>query len=195
MISTRVQNVTSKVISNIWATLEQVSFDFTFKNGKTDRLTHEVYGKSDGVAVLLYNPTTKKVVLSKQFRMPMYVAGVNNGFSVEVCGGAIDKGETPEDSVVRETKEEIGYKITDLQKVSTLFLSPGLMKEQVHIYVAAYKDEDKIDRGGGLASESEEIEVLEIPFLEALKMIEHNEIIDARTLLLLQHVLIHKLIA
>jgi GDP-mannose pyrophosphatase NudK len=170
-IKEKVKNITSKVISNIWGTLEQVSFDFTFKNGRTARLTHEVYGKGDGVAVLLYNIATKKVMLSKQFRIPMYVAGVNNGFSIEVCGGTIDENESPEKSVIRETKEEIGYAISQLQKVSTVFLSPGLMREQVHLYVAAYKNEDKIGRGGGLASENEEITVLETSFEDALNMI------------------------
>lgn len=193
-IKGKISNVTSKVVSNIWAKLEQVSFDFTFKNGKTERLTHEVYGRNDGVAVLLYNSKTKKVILSKQFRMPIYVAGVNNGFSIEVCGGAIDKGELPETTVIRETKEEVGYHITEIKKVCTTFLSPGLMKEQVHLYVAAYKDEDKLEKGGGLASENEEIEVLEISFLEALKLIENDEIIDARTIMLLQYLQINKLL-
>ncbi|PWG06313.1 NUDIX domain-containing protein [Polaribacter aquimarinus] len=193
-MSNRIKNVSSKVISNFWAKLEQVSFDFVFKNGKTERLTHEVYGKNDGVAVLLYNPSTKNVILSKQFRIPMYVAGVKNGFSIEVVGGAIDPSESPETSVIRETKEEVGYNINQLQKVATIFLSPGLMKEQVHLYVAAYKDEDKIEKGGGLASESEEIEVLETNFLDALQMIENEEIIDARTIMLLQYLQIHKLI-
>jgi GDP-mannose pyrophosphatase NudK len=192
-IKEKVKNITSKVISNIWGTLEQVSFDFTFKNGRTARLTHEVYGKGDGVAVLLYNIATKKVMLSKQFRIPMYVAGVKNGFSIEVCGGTIDENESPEKSVIRETKEEIGYAISQLQKVSTVFLSPGLMREQVHLYVAAYKNEDKIGRGGGLAIENEELIVLETSFEDALNMIENQEIIDARTIILLYYLKIHEL--
>jgi len=192
-IKEKVKNITSKVISNIWGTLEQVSFDFTFKNGRTARLTHEVYGKGDGVAVLLYNIATKKVMLSKQFRIPMYVADVKNGFSIEVCGGTIDENESPEKSVIRETKEEIGYAISQLQKVSTVFLSPGLMREQVHLYVAAYKNEDKIGRGGGLAIENEELIVLETSFEDALNMIENQEIIDARTIILLYYLKIHKL--
>ncbi|MFT6065608.1 MAG: nudix-type nucleoside diphosphatase (YffH/AdpP family) [Paraglaciecola sp.] len=193
-IKGKIGNVTSKVISNIWAKLEEVSFDFNFKNGKTERLTHEVYGKGDGVAVLLYNLSTKKVVLSKQFRIPMYVAGINNGFSIEVCGGAIDYHESPEKTVIRETKEEIGYTISELKKVSTVFLSPGLMKEQVHLYLAAYKDEDKTENGGGLEAEKEEIEVLETFFVEALNMIKTGEIIDARTIMLLQYLQINKLL-
>ncbi|WP_228454942.1 NUDIX domain-containing protein [Polaribacter haliotis] len=194
MTDNKIKNVTSKVLSNIWAKLEQVSFDFTFNNGKTERLTHEVYGKADGVAVLLYNPSTKKVVLSKQFRIPMYVAGVKNGFSIEVVGGSIDKNESPETSVIRETKEEIGYNISEIEKVTTVFLSPGLMREQVHLYVAKYTNEDKVESGGGLAEESEEITVLETSFDEALKMIENKEIIDARTIMLLYHLKVKNLL-
>lgn len=196
MSSKKINNVVSKTISNIWAKLEQVSFDFTFKNGKTERLTHEVYGKNDGVAVLLYNPSTKKVVLSKQLRIPMYVAGIKNGFSIEVVGGAIDKNESPEKSVIRETREEIGYVISEIEKVSTVFLSPGLMREQVHLYTATYTEKDKLENeGGGLAAESEEIEVLETDFFDALQMIDNQEIIDARTIMLLYHLKIKNLIA
>jgi GDP-mannose pyrophosphatase NudK len=194
MSNNRVNNIVSKVISNIWATLEHVSFDFTFKNGKIARLTHEVYGKGDGVAVLLYNTETKKVVLSKQFRMPMYVAGVKNGYSIEVCGGTIDENESPETSVIRETKEEVGYRISNAQKVNTVFLAPGLMREQVHLYIAEYKEEDKVYRGGGLANENEEIIVLETSFENALKMIGTQEIVDARTLMLLYHLKVHGIV-
>ncbi|MBG7610768.1 NUDIX hydrolase, partial [Polaribacter sp. BAL334] len=116
------------MISNFWGTLERVNFDFTFKNGKSVNLTHEVYGKSDGVAILLYNAITKKVLLTRQFRMPVYVAKINNGFSIEVVGGAMDENETPEITAIRETEEEIGYKIFKLKKVTTAFLSPGILK-------------------------------------------------------------------
>ena len=137
-IKKKISNVTSKVISNFWGKLEQVNFDFTFNNGKSTNVTHEVYGKSDGVAILLYNKDTKKVILSKQFRMPVFVAGVTNGFSVEVVGGAIDENESPEICVIRETEEEVGYRISEVTKVSTVFLSPGIVKEKVHLFIGAY---------------------------------------------------------
>ncbi len=193
-IKEKISNVTSKVISNFWGKLERVNFDFTFKNGKSNNVTHEVYGKSDGVAILLYNIETKKVVLSKQFRMPVYVAGVSNGFSVEVVGGAIDENESPETCVIRETEEEVGYRISEVKKVSTVFLSPGIVKERVHLFVGEYKDENKTENGGGLEEETEEIEVMETLFVDALKMIETEEIIDARTIMLLQYLELNKLI-
>jgi nudix-type nucleoside diphosphatase (YffH/AdpP family) len=193
-INKKISNVTSKVISSFWGTLEHVNFDFRFKNGKSMNLTHEVYGKNDGVAILLYNPSTKKVILSKQFRMPVYLAGVFNGFSIELVGGGIEENESPQKCVIRETEEEVGYKIREVKKVSTVFLSPGIVKERVHLFVAEYINEDKIENGGGLASENEEIEVLETLFIDALKMIETEEINDARTILLLQYLQINKLL-
>jgi GDP-mannose pyrophosphatase NudK len=187
-IPIKVKNVTSNMISNFWGTLERVNFDFTFKNGKSVNLTHEVYGKSDGVAILLYNAITKKVLLTRQFRMPVYVAKINNGFSIEVVGGAMDENETPEITAIRETEEEIGYKIFKLKKVTTAFLSPGILKEKVHLFIGEYSNEQKTKYGGGVIEENEEIEVLEISFSEALQMVENEEIIDARTIILLQYV-------
>lgn len=193
-IKEKISKVTSKVVSNFWGTLEHINFDFTFKNGKSKNLTHEVYGKSNGVAILLYNPSTKKVILSKQFRMPVYVAGVSNGFSIEVVGGAIDKNESPETCVIRESEEEVGYQISEVKKVSTVFLSPGIVKEKVHLFIGEYTEDNKTENGGGLESENEEIEVLEIDFKDALNRIETEEIIDARTIILLQYVQLKNLI-
>ena len=192
-IPIKVKNVTSNMISNFWGTLERVNFDFTFKNGKSVNLTHEVYGKSDGVAILLYNAITKKVLLTRQFRMPVYVAKINNGFSIEVVGGAMDENETPEITAIRETEEEIGYKIFKLKKVTTAFLSPGILKEKVHLFISEYSKENKTENGGGVAAENEEIEVLEISFNEAFQMIKAQKIIDARTIILLQYLKIERI--
>lgn len=191
----RIKNIKSTVLSNFWGKLERIDFDFKFKNGSWKRLSHEAYGKSDGVAVLLYNPETKKVVLSKQFRIPVYVAGVSEGYSIEVCGGSVDEGESPENCVIREAEEELGYRVSNLKFISTVFLSPGIVRERVHLFIGQYLDSDKIDNsGGGLEVEGEEIEVLEMPFEEASKMIDSNEIIDARTIMLLQYLKLNELL-
>ncbi|NCT59164.1 MAG: NUDIX domain-containing protein [Flavobacteriaceae bacterium CG_4_10_14_3_um_filter_31_253] len=190
-ITDKVKNVTSTIISRFWGTLEQVNFDFTFDTGKSVNLTHEVYGKSDGIAILLYNPTTKKVILTKQFRMPVYVAGINHGFSIEVVGGAMDANETPEITAIRETEEEIGYKISKPTKITTAFLSPGILKEKVHLFISEYSEENKTKNGGGVADENEEIQIIECFFDEAFQMIETQEIIDARTIILLQYLKIN----
>lgn len=183
----RIKNLASKLLSSFWGTLERIDFDFKFKNKGWKRISREIYGKSDGVAVLLYNKDSKKVILSKQFRIPVYILGVNQGDSIEVCGGYIDEGETPEISAIREVKEELGYNISNLKAVNTVFLSPGVLRERVHLFIAPYTNADRVDDGGGLATENEEISVLEIALTKALKMMDAHEISDARTIMLLQY--------
>ena len=184
----KIKNIKSTILSQFWGKLDRIDFDYKFKNGNWKRLSHEAYGKSDGVAVLLYNPDTKNVVLSKQFRIPVYVAGVSEGYSVEVCGGCVDEGESPETCVLREAEEELGYRVSNLKFISTIFLSPGIVRERVHLFIGQYSDSDRIDEsGGGLEVEGEEIEVMELSFDMAMKMIDSHEIIDARTILLLQY--------
>lgn len=195
MKNNRVKNLKRTIVSNFWGSLERIDFDFKFKNGNWKHLTHEAYGKSDGVAVLLYNPESKNVLLSKQFRIPVYISDDSDGISIEVCGGAIDADELPEVTALREVQEEMGYHISSLKAISTVYLSPGIVKERVHLFVGIYNENDKInDAGGGLEVEGEEIEVIEVSLKEALQMIESKDIIDARTIMLLQYVVINKLI-
>ena len=188
MENKRIKNVVSTILSHFWGKLERIDFDYHFKKGGWKRLSHEAYGKNDGVAILLYNSQKQTVLLSRQFRIPVYVAGVNQGYSIEVCGGSVDKGESPEACVIREAQEELGYKVSHVTSISTVFLSPGIVRERVHLFIGEYSDADKIDDvGGGLEIENEEIEVLELSFEEALKMIDSNKIIDARTIMLMHY--------
>ncbi|SDR79228.1 nudix-type nucleoside diphosphatase, YffH/AdpP family [Polaribacter sp. KT25b] len=193
-IKKKINNVSSTLKSNGWGKLEDINFDYTFESGTSKNLTFEIYGKSDGIAILLFNPKTNKVILSKQFRVPVYVHGFSDGFSIEVVGGAIDKDESPEHAAIRETEEEVGYKIDKVKRISTVFLSPGIVNEKVHLFIGEYADENKTENGGGVLAEDEEIEVLETEFSDALKMIATEEIIDARTIMLLQYLQINKLL-
>ncbi|APZ48198.1 NUDIX domain-containing protein [Polaribacter reichenbachii] len=190
----KINNVSSTVKSSGWGKLEDINFDYTFESGTSKNLTFEIYGKSDGIGILLYNPKKNTVILSKQFRVPVYVHGISDGFSIEVVGGAIDENESPESAAIRETEEEVGYKIDNVKRISTVFLSPGIVNEKVHLFIGEYADENKTENGGGVIAEDEEIEVLETEFSDALKMIETEEIIDARTIMLLQYLQINKLL-
>ena len=79
-----IKNVVREVITDFWGTLSRLTFDYTFANNAQKRLTHEVYGRADGVALLLYNRFTRQIILTKQFRAPVWVAGQNHGFLIEV---------------------------------------------------------------------------------------------------------------
>lgn len=185
-----IKNVDRKVISNFWGTLERISFDYTFKNKKVKRLTHEVYGKSDGVAILLYNMEAKSVLLTKQFRAPVWASETNGSTLIEVCGGAIDPNEDPVETVKREAVEEVGVCPIHIEFVCQTFLSPGILKEKIHLYLGAYDPKHLQLKEGGVFEEGEEIEIIEISFEEAFDMVQSGKLIDARTLILLQHLML-----
>ena len=187
-------NITHKILSKAWATLYRIDYDYQFKNGEVKRLERECYDRGNAAAVLLYNVEKATVILTKQFRMPSYENDKNDGMLIEVCAGLIDENESAEVAILRETEEEVGYKINAIKCVQEAYLSPGAMTEKVYLFVAEYSDDMKINEGGGLDSEDEEIDVLEIPFKDAIDMIERNDIIDAKTIMLLQYAQINKLL-
>ena len=151
------------------------------------------YDRGDGAGILLYNKQKQTVILTKQFRMPTYLNDNKDGFLVEITAGMLDK-DNPEACIIRETEEEVGYRLKKVKKVYEAYSSPGVMTEKMHFFVGEYTDDMKVNEGGGLESEHEDIEVLEIPFIKAIGMLNNGEIVDTRTIVLLQYAIIHKLL-
>tara|TARA_R110002111_G_scaffold259846_1_gene330279 strand:- start:21442 stop:22020 length:579 start_codon:yes stop_codon:yes gene_type:complete len=190
----KLKNINKTTLSKDWAILDRINYDYQFKNGNWKRLSRETYNRGNGAAILLYNTVKGTVILTKQFRMPAYENDNSDGMSIETCAGAIDNNDNPLETIIRETEEEVGYKISNAKQVLTAYTSPGALTEKMYLFVAEYNDEMKINEGGGLDSENEEIEVLELSFSKAIEMIKNEEIIDAKTIMLLQYTQINKLL-
>jgi len=193
MSNKQVKNIKKKLLSDNYYILKRVTFDYLMKSGEWVNQMREVYDRGDGAGILLYNKHKGTVILIKQFRMPTYLNDNKDGFLVEVCAGLLDQ-DNPEACIIRETEEEVGYRLKSVKKVYEGYSSPGVMTEKMHFFVGEYTDDMKVGAGGGLASEHEDIEVLEIPFEKAIGMLENGEIVDTRTIVLLQYALIHKLL-
>ncbi|NOR28018.1 MAG: NUDIX domain-containing protein [Lutibacter sp.] len=187
----KIKNI--KNLSNDWYTLDKVNFEYQTKNGEWQNQNRESYNRGDGAAILLYNSTKKTVILTKQFRMPTYLNENTNGMMIEVCAGLLDKNN-PLTCIINEAEEETGFKITTAKKIFQLYSSPGAVTEIIHYFISEVSDEMKIHKGGGLASETEEIEVLELDFNIAFSMILTGEIQDAKTVILLQYAKINNLL-
>jgi nudix-type nucleoside diphosphatase (YffH/AdpP family) len=99
----------------------------------------------------------------------------------------LDK-DNPEAAIRRETEEETGYRLERVEKVFEAYMSPGSVTEILYFFIAEYTPSMKVNAGGGLEHEEEDIEVLELPFERALSMVDSGEIRDAKTIMLLQHV-------
>jgi GDP-mannose pyrophosphatase NudK len=179
-----------EVLSNNWYTLRKLTFQYRLRNGAWIEQAREAYDRGNGATILLYNKIRKTVILTRQFRLPTFINGNPDGMLIETCAGLLDK-ENAEECIRRETEEETGYKITDVKKVFELYMSPGSVTELLYFFVAEYSKDMKVNEGGGAEHEQENIEVLELPFENALRMMETGEIKDGKTVILLQYCKLH----
>ncbi|AOW20286.1 NUDIX domain-containing protein [Urechidicola croceus] len=193
MANDKVRNIKIELLSDNWYTLNKVSFEYLNNNGEWEKQERESYDHGNGAAILLYNTKKKTVILTKQFRMPSYLNGNDDGMSIEVCAGLLD-GDSPEECAIKEAEEESGYRVKNIKKVCSSYMSPGAVTGIVHMFIAKYSDCMKVSEGGGLEEETENIEVLELSFTDALKMVETGEIMDGKTIILLQYAQIHNLV-
>ena len=190
----KVKNVEKILLSDNWYTLNKVVFDYQNSDGSWSSQARESYDRGNGATVLLYNREKRTVILIRQFRMPSYLNGNSDGLLIETCAGLLD-GDDPETCVLKEAEEESGIRPRKAEKVFESYMSPGAVTEIIHFYVAEYTDADRVGPGGGLDSEQEDIEVLEVPFEKALEMVSDGTIRDAKTIMLLQYAKLQGLLA
>lgn len=183
----------TELLSDNWYILNKVTFDYQKKDDSWITQKREVYDRGNGAAILLYNSTNKKVILTRQFRLPTYLNGNQTGMMIEVCAGLLDQ-DHPEQCIIRETEEETGYRLTKVTKIMETYMSPGAVTEILYLFVGEYDESMKVSEGGGAQHEEENIDVLEMSYNEAYAMIESGEIKDAKTILLLQHAKIKNLV-
>ena len=183
----RVKNV--RLLSDNRYILKTTTFEWRRANGEWQKQDRETYDRGNGATLLPYNVKRRTVVLVRQFRYPAYVNGCDD-LLIETAAGLLDN-ESPENRIRAEAEEETGYRLHEVHKVFEAFMSPGAVTEKMHFFVAAYEPDMKIGSGGGLASEGEDIEVLELSIDEALAMIADGRIADAKTIMLLQYAALH----
>ena len=189
----KVRILKKEILSDNWYVLNKITYEFLQKDGSWQTQNREAYDRGNGATILLYNKASATVILTRQFRLPTFINGNPDGMLIEACAGLLDK-DNPEDCIRRETEEETGYKITDVRKVFEAYMSPGSVTEILYFFVAEYTKDMKVNDGGGVAHEQENIEVLEIPFQAALNMMETGEIKDGKTIMLLQYLQLHRLL-
>ena len=188
-MSSKIENIRKELLSDNWYVLHKYTFDLQRKKGGTVEQVREVYDRGNGATILLYNRAKGTVVLTNQFRMPTYVNGNASGMLLEACAGLLDD-DSPEQCVRREAVEETGFQLAQVTKIFEAYMSPGGVTELVHFFIAEYQDNERDNAGGGI--EDEDIEVVELPFSEALAMVADGRIRDGKTIMLLQHLQIAK---
>jgi nudix-type nucleoside diphosphatase (YffH/AdpP family) len=184
-VSDRIRIHDVRLLSDNRYTLKTTTFEWRRANGEWQTQARETYDRGNGATLLPYNLAQRSVVLVRQFRYPAYVNGYDD-LLIETAAGMLDN-ETPEIRIRAEVEEETGYRLGAVRKVFEAFMSPGAVTEKLHFFVAEYQSNMRIGSGGGVASEGEDIEVLELPIDQALAMIGDGRIADAKTIMLLQY--------
>jgi nudix-type nucleoside diphosphatase (YffH/AdpP family) len=168
-----------------WSTVKEVRLALPRQDGSRHTVTREVSDHGNAAAVLLCDPERGTVVLVRQFRYPPHVNG-DAAWLIEACAGLLD-GDDPETCARREAEEETGFRPSRLLHAFDAYPSPGALTEKVSCFIGLYDADCRVSAGGGLAHEGEDIEVLEMPFAEAYGRIATGGIVDAKTIMLLQH--------
>ena len=184
-ISDRIRIKGERLISDHYGTVKSTTFDWRRNDGEWQSMTRDVFDRGNAATILPYSLVRRTVVLVRQFRLPAYVNGYDD-LLIEAAAGLLDDA-SPEERIRAEAEEEIGYRLHHVHKVFEAFMSPRAVTEKIHFFVAEYEPAMRIGDGGGLAHEGEDIEVLELSFDEALDMIADGRIVDAKTIMLLQH--------
>ena len=181
----------SRILSKDWGLLTKYDLSFTRSDGTVQEISRETYDRGHGATILLYNPDLNTVILTSQFRLPAHVTGYQQDL-IEACAGLLDDRD-PITAIKHEAEEETGFEIHEVTKIGEIYMSPGSLTERLHFFVAPYSRDMRTGEGGGVKHEGEDIGVLEIPFADALSMIDDGRIIDAKTIILLQHAALKKL--
>jgi GDP-mannose pyrophosphatase NudK len=183
-----VEVIKTEVLSDSWYVLRKVTFNIRKRDGTWETQSREAYDRGNGATILLYDLARRAVILTRQFRLPTYVNGNSSGMLIEACAGLLDRDD-PERCITRELREETGFIVRDVKKVMQAYMSPGSVTEMLHFFVAEYSQVQRVADGGGV--EEEDIEVIELPFEEALRQVASGEIMDGKTILLLQFAALH----
>jgi len=180
-----VQIKETKTLSDEKGKLSRVTFRQRRRDGSWQQRKREIYDNGNAATILPYDPKRKTVLLTRQLRLPVYLQEGLEGM-IEACAGKLD-GEQGERRIVKEMEEELGYRIAKVERLFALYVSPAAVAEKIEFFTCTYSPADKVSAGGGLAEEGEDIEVMEMPLEQAAAMVASGEIIDTKTVILIQH--------
>lgn len=158
-----------------------------YDGSMSDERTFLVFERGDAVACLLFDREKWEVILVEQLKVPTIDKSQSGGFFLETMAGMIKAGETPAQTVVRETLEETGYRIKDPEHIATFFSSPGGSSERIFLYYAVVTDADRATTGGGNPNEGEDIRTVRMPVAELFEKLRRAELEDPKLVIAAYH--------
>ena len=164
-------------IEQAWVRIEQSD------GGKGVPMRRLCFEPGEAAAALMFNADTGNLIFVNQFRYSSLATGQH--WTTGIVAGMLDEGETPEQAIRREILEEAGYHAEILHPITVMYPSPGSSSQRQFLYFSLVHRADRVGPGGGLAAETEEVEVLELPPGEAFQAVKDGRIQDAKSMIAL----------
>jgi nudix-type nucleoside diphosphatase (YffH/AdpP family) len=162
--------------------IEEARLRFERHDGTmSDAVRRLNFERGDSAAALLVDPRRNCVYLTEQFKYPTLAK--TGGWIIEVVAGTMEAGESAEATIRREIMEEVGFEVETLEPIADFFVSPGSSDERIFLFYAAVSDAARKSQGGGLASENEDIKVIEWPLDDFLSRVKFGRLQDAKTII------------
>ncbi|KAA1419768.1 NUDIX domain-containing protein [Mumia zhuanghuii] len=173
-----------ELLASDWFVLRATTYDRRRPDGTVTTERRETYDRGNGATILLYDLERRTVLLTRQFRYPVYVNGHPDGMLLEAAAGLLDEDD-PKTAIRREAAEETGVEVGEVTHVFDVYMSPGSVTEKLHFFAAPYEGDRWAGTSAGIAEEGEDIEVVELGIDDAIARIGHD-VVDAKTIMLLQ---------
>ena len=181
--------VATKTIYKGWNRFDIATVEAADRQGRLRRQEREIIDHGEASVVLTVDRQRGVAILVRQWRAPLITLG-SDPYLLEACAGIIDPGETAEESARREAEEEIGLKVGTMRKIGVVVPSAGTLTERMHLFIAEVSAADRTENGGGNPHEGEDIEIVEVPLAELFDKARRGEIADAKTLILVQRLML-----
>jgi len=179
-----IRAVTRHVLANDFTPLARYRFEQRRRDGTWQAVDREVYERGGGAVALLHDSEAGTVLLVRQFRLPVHLAG-GDGHILAAPAGFLD-GMAPEARMRAELEEETGYRVQALEHLFDLYMSPAYVPGAQSFFLGHYRRSARVAPGGGVADEGEDIEVVHVPLSQAVAMVGRGEIVCGKTVILLQ---------
>lgn len=172
-----------------WNRLDILTVEAADHDGTIRRHKREVVDHGHAAVVLVVDLTRDVAILVRQWRAGLLGSDAD-AYLLEACAGILDPGETPEQAARREAEEEIGIRVGELRSLGSIVPSAGTLTERMHLFVAEVSTSEASRHGGGNPHEGENIEVVEVPLPELFQMAGQGRIEDAKTLVIVQRLML-----
>ena len=157
-----------------------------FNGGLSGAVKREIFERGNAVAVLLHDPVADTVLLVEQFRPGSAIRDKDSAWMIEIVAGIIEEGESNEEVARRESLEEAGCELNELEHIMDYYPSPGGSSELISLYYAPL-DLSSVETGiHGLETENEDIKVTVVSRQKAMDWLHKGMIKSSLIIIALQ---------